>query len=403
MRLVSSSAIVLISIALSPIAIAGDSVAFQDDSEDLLDDDDLDETAEEKRKREELEKKRLDDDDRLDGFDEEGELDAIDDSGDKDGEEGDGEDGEEGDGEDGDLLGEVTKDSIGGVGEDNSTIYRKAMDDYADMIPDEQMLAWERYLEKYPNSLYRDRIDKRMDELEGELYKERIRTDDPGRLDADQKEIYFSQGLTIENINPRSRIQSGFEWGLPDYINLVLDYEQQVKRNFSFHAGFRRRYTGPSIEGGVRYALIKSSRTKTLLTAIGDVHLNALPAFLGIRPQLAFGKQFGALDLQIQGGVDVETRPMAGWRLIGGANATYRANDDVSIFLESQVHMKDLAWEMGNYRFNTMSFGMKFYPALKSMKKKKQMEVNFGATVPYTANWWMFHYGSIMGQMNWYL
>ena len=112
------------------------------------------ETEEEKKAREEADKNRLDEDDSLDLLDDEDDLDKL-------------EDLEPTDDNTKDLLeSEIGKDTIGGEGEDNSTIYRAAQSANSRMIPDEEMIAWERYLEKYPNSLYTSRIEKRMEELE---------------------------------------------------------------------------------------------------------------------------------------------------------------------------------------------------------------------------------------------
>ena len=63
-------------------------------------------------------------------------------------------------------------------------------------------------------------------------------------------------------------------------------------RELSVHGTLRKRYTGWSIEGGARYALLKSAEMKALVTAIGDVHINADPNFIDFRPQIAAGKRF---------------------------------------------------------------------------------------------------------------
>jgi hypothetical protein len=60
----------------------------------------------------------------------------------------------------------------------------------------------------------------------------------------------------------------------------------------------------------------------------------------------------------------------------------------------------DGAFEGGLFRFNVVDFGMKFFPGASDARN---MEVNFGATVPYMQQWWQFHYGSVMGQFNYYL
>ena len=74
------------------------------------------------------------------------------------------------------------------------------------------------------------------------------------------------------------------------------------------------------------------------------------------------------------------------------------------MFAETSTYMRpmgqDGAFDGGLFRFNVFSFGMKFFPGNSPDRDK---EVNLGATVPYTQQWWQFHYGSVMGQLNYYL
>ena len=54
-----------------------------------------------------------------------------------------------------------------------------------------------------------------------------------------------------------------------------------------------------------------SSRvTKTLLVLMYDFHFNMNPFFVGMRPQIGFGKKFGKLDFQVQLGADFEVQSM---------------------------------------------------------------------------------------------
>ena len=166
---------------MSPIVAVADPSDGWTDPDDSSDDLDLEsETDEEKKAAEEAEKNRLGEDDSLDLLDDEDALDMIEE-----------EPTEE---NTGDLLEqEIGKDVIGGEGEDNSTIYRQAQTTNGRMIPDEEMIAWEQYLEQYPNSLYKSRIEKRMEELEAVLYDQLIEQREPERLDADQRELLFAR------------------------------------------------------------------------------------------------------------------------------------------------------------------------------------------------------------------
>ena len=368
---------------LLPLLLLASAPALAAEPDDLLDDE---ESEEDRRAREEAEKRRLEEGDKLDKVDDSGaeDLEGID-------------TGE-------DLLGgERPKDDINREGQDNSQVYREAAEDYANLVPDEEMLAWEAYLRKYPNSIYRDRIEKRMDDLEAELYRARRAGTEDTRLDADQREVPISQALLLENINPTTRLQTGFEWGLPDYINLLVDYEHGIQRNLSVHGGIRNRFQIWNLETGVRYALVKSSRTSTLVTAIADVRVAFNPAFIAFRPQIAAGKMFGPIDVQLHGGVDLEARRASSVRIIGGANVTGRVDDRVAIFVETNYNAKGLTWEDGGaFQFPVASFGLKLYPQVGT-RPEGFMEVNLGASIPYATRYYRWHEGSIMGQVNFYL
>lgn len=303
--------------------------------------------------------------------------------------------------EDTDLLGDEEQKT---VGSDTEQIYRRFLAELSELQADEQLAGWEEYLAKYPDTAYRKRIETRMEELSDEMYADRIDGGD-GRVDALDQEIDFSHGLQLENINPRTRVQAGFEFGIPNYFNLFADYEQGITRNFSAHGGLKRRYLGYSIEAGVRWAPVKSVRTGTILSLIGDFRLNTNPLYPSFRPQVAFGKRAGPVDFQIQGGAELAYRPELNTiqpTIVGGASLFFRVNEGVGTFLETSSYMRPAAEELpafagGLFRFNVVSFGFKFYPS-----KKGDIEVNTGGTVPYIQQWWQFHYGSVMGQFNWY-
>lgn len=361
--------------------------AFADDL--LEDDEDMQESEEEKKAREAAEANRPKDADSIQDLLEDGEeIKALDSA-------LDGENTT-------DLLGDSPESGPGAAaGQDTAAIYRDQQLQVADFAPDEELMAWDAYLERYPSTLFRERIDKRVEALNDLVYGEQIARGGPENLDANQQELPFAQGMGLEPLNPRTRLLAGFEWGLPSYMNLVLDYEKALKRDLSVHGGMRHRYTGWSFDGGVRYAVIKSVRTQSIVSLLGDVRFNANPAFAAVRPQIAAGKRFGDFDVQAQAGVEVETRPSAGVRVIGGANATYNASDILSMFAETQLYMGHLNWSEGPFRFNLAGFGMKFYPKIEGIDHK-DIEVQIGASVPYTSNYWRYHFGAIQSQVNYY-
>ncbi|MEC9391546.1 MAG: hypothetical protein VX944_15845 [Myxococcota bacterium] len=285
-------------------------------------------------------------------------------------------------------------------GTDNASIYRAQMNDVSGMAADEEGMAWEQYLQTYPNSVFRKQVEDRIDELSESMFA----ADRPkDSVDEGQRELDFSQAMLMEAVDPRSRIRAGFEWGYINWINLIIDYEHQLQRNMSVHGGLQHRYSGWSLEGGVRYALVKSTRTNLIVTAIGDVHLNLDPIAPGLRPLLAVGKRFALtgdayVDVQAQAGPDLMLYPgMFSPRVLAGLNTTISPSDKVKIFIETTSVMKDLGWSEGeSFRFNQIAFGMRFQGKGKSV-------IGTGASVPYSANYWRYHYGSVMADMNHYL
>lgn len=301
--------------------------------------------------------------------------------------------------DEGDRVNLFGDEPTGPVGADTAELFRKTEGRVKGMDSDEEMQVWEAYLAKYPETSFRTRIERRLEALTDSLYASRI-SGGEGVVDADRDKLAFSMPLMLENINPRTRAQFGFEYGLPEYMNLVGDYEHGLSREMSVHAGIRRRYTGFNLETGARYALVKSARTHTLVTLLGDLRFNFDPAFVGFRPQIAVGKRFGdKLDLMAIGGVELNLRSPFDFRVVGGANATYLTSDTVGLFVEGNLHMKNLGWDGGAFEFNTFGLGMKFFPNQKS-ERPEALEINFGAQVPFTWRYWRYHYGSIAVSVN---
>jgi len=291
-------------------------------------------------------------------------------------------------------------------GEDNASLYRAKLSEVEGMSADEESMSWEEYLDKYPASVFRKVIQERQEVLSDALYSEGGPSQ---QVDAGKAELNFAQGILMEPIDPRSRIRAGFTWGFPNWINLLFDYEHQLQRNMSVHGGMQRRAGGWNIEGGVRYAFIKETRTNFILTGIGDVHLNVNPIAPGIRPQIAAGKRFAAgktghIDLQAQVGPDLmfysaEISP----RIAGGLNLTVAPSETVEAFLEINSYMKDMGWSDGNaFQFNQLAFGIRFM-GKRDPNSGSQMSGGAGAAVPVSTNYWKHHYGAVIGDYNFYL
>jgi hypothetical protein len=295
-----------------------------------------------------------------------------------------------------------------GPGQDTARIYREQVDSMNNISADEEALAWERYLKKYPNSAFKDRIQDRMDELSESLYDDRIEGGPGARFtDAGKAEIKLAQPQLLQSIDPRNQLHVGFEMGLPNYIGFALDGEYQLTREWSVGGGIRSRYTGVNIEAGTHYALIKSARTNFILTGLGDIHLNVNPLHLGVRPQIGVGKRFTTnselfIDAQAQAGSDILfVGGTVSPRLVGGANITVAPTKTVRFFFETSTYMKDMFWEEGNtFRFNVVTFGLKFIT--RKGAETDQFETGVGASAPYTTNYWAHHFGAITADTHFY-
>jgi hypothetical protein len=319
-----------------------------------------------------------------------------------------------------DEFGDDSRVQIAGPGQDTARIYRAYLEEVSDLVPDEEALAWERYLKKYPNSLFQSRIDEHLTDLGDEMYDERIEDRYIQVEDAGKAEIHFSQPLLLDSLDPRNKIRVGFEWGYPSYFNLYADYEHQLTREISVHGSIGNEYTGLNATVGGKYALLKSARTNTLVTGMLDAHLNMDPVFPALRPQVGVGHRFEGvaegLDVMGQGGIDLVIYNGAiSPRYLGGANATLKLNDTVRAFFETYSYTKDIFSRGGNdkddasgsvtpdgsFRFNVVTFGIKF--TTRKGQNTDLYETSVGATAPYSYYYWSYHYGSVTGDFQYYL
>ena len=286
-------------------------------------------------------------------------------------------------------------------GEDDARIYREATERMEGMAPDQEALAWEKYLKKYPNSLFRTRIEARMEELSSAMFDTSLgSSSEGGLLDAGKSELRFAQPINLLSIDPRTKLHLGFAIGLPGYLSYTLDYEHQILRNLSVHGGLNKAYTGTNLEVGGRYAIIKSARTNTLVTGIMDLHFNTNPAFLGIRPTMAAGKRFDVmegLDVAAQVGIDL---PVGfGDRFApfynSGVNVSLAPAENLRVFAEFASSVRDPFNDIvvSSYRFNTATFGIKF--VARKGKNTDLAEIGANASLPVLNSYWSYHYGAI--------
>jgi hypothetical protein len=298
---------------------------------------------------------------------------------------------------------------IGGPGQDTAKIYRTYLDGIEDLGPDEEIIQWERYLQEYPNSLFKDHIQRRIDELTEFQYSERLPGEEgfEGIVDAGRREIKLSLPRHMDGVDPRTKIRGGFEWGYPQFMGLTADYEHQIARQLSAHAGIVGRYEGFNVEIGGKYAVIKSARTNFLLTGLFDIHMNVGPVYPAFRPQIGVGKRFiladRALDLQATAGVDAQIRSDFSLIYLGGLNATFQASDKVSFFFEGTFAGKDMFWDAGGknstfFRFPVLTFGISFWA-----DKKGKALAALAANAPIANAYWGYHFGGVQGDFAYYL
>jgi hypothetical protein len=286
-------------------------------------------------------------------------------------------------------------------GQDTAAIYRQQLAAVEGMAPDEEGMAWEVYLQTYTASVFRTQIDERMAKIADGMFGGSGGPSGP--VDEAQKAMNFAHGLLLESIDPRTRFRAGFEWGYIDWVNLILDYEVAVRRDLGIHGGLQHRLSGWNLEGGARYALIKSTRTNMILTAIGDVHLNLDPIAPGFRPMMALGKRIETkgstvIDIQAQTGVDLMIYPeIFSPRMLGGMNISVSPSETVKVFMETTYISKAApSDDTSPFTFNQIAFGIRF-------QGKGNMLVGTGAAVPYASNYWKYHYGSVLADFNYYM
>jgi hypothetical protein len=289
-----------------------------------------------------------------------------------------------------------------GPGEDNADIYRKAQDAAKDLSVDEELLAWERYLAKYPKSLFQERIETRTEELSALLFNERIDSGGTasGRQDAALRELNFANPIQFAPVDPRSRLSIGFEMGIPNWIAPRIDFEYGLMRQFSVHGGVSKEHTNTAIAVGAKYALLKSARTNTIVTGALDFKVYAAPAYPDINPWIGVGQRFDVLDgldVQAQVGIDAELRDPAGLRYQAGLAAELRAAEIVSAFAETSMEFKYLGNDdFGSFRFMVATFGLRFRGAKeRNADGDGRLDVALGANMPYSTNYWGFYRGAV--------
>lgn len=298
--------------------------------------------------------------------------------------------------------------------DDTEAIYRETLSRIEDLPPDAAIEELQAYLAEYPETVYRSDIQERIDQLFDELYssgRQPSGTDEDGPVDALRQEIDFSQGLLLDNINPRSRFQAAFAFGAPNYLDATVDYEHAFTRRTSLHGGLRGRFGNFGVEFGPRFALVKSAKAQALVTLSIDGRVGLNPLYPSIRPVLGVGKKFGSVQIQAQAGADLEIRDVDGTtlqtRYTGGAQLQWNANESVAVFAETQLLFKpqplDGAFQGGLFSFSVVSIGLTFYPQISSDRPDdRPLEAKVGGALPVASQYYGFYLASLNGQVNYF-
>ncbi len=311
-----------------------------------------------------------------------------------------------------------------GAGEDTAELYRAAQDKAKSLSEIDEISLWEGYLKKYPNALFKQRIEQRLDDLERGLYAARTPglTGGPTAVDAGRRELNFAVPIQFTNMDPRTRARAVVELGIPNWSTLNLEAEYALRRELSVRASMAKDLTNRAVSAGVKYAVVKSARTGSLVSAGADLKAFTDPGFFGVHPWVGGGQRFdvlGGLDVQGSVGSDLEFRAPFGPRLEANLAAELQASPVVGIFLETSNDLKPWSYdarvvmpdgtlqestEHKQMRFLVGTFGMRFMAVKpKDDTGRGRVNVALAANVPYSANYWGFYEGAVTLAADWYL
>lgn len=295
-----------------------------------------------------------------------------------------------------------TEDEVTQEGADTSKIYRAQVAELKGAAADEEVMAWEAYLETYPNSLFRTIIEERVEELIGQQFGEvgRVSTG-VAKGGAALDELNFTNAFNGANVNPRTRVRASLMYGFPSFVGGQFDFEYGILRNLSVHGGFAGGYTGWGLETGVRWAFVKSTRAQLVATLIGDFKLNFGP-FTGLfRPQIGFGKILGPVQILLTAGAEIDFRQNASVAIIGDLHLHFRLAEAVALYVEADTYVRKLGREEGAYHFESVLVGFKFYPKMKK-GRKDSIQVGVGGVAPVANDYLGYYQAGATVQADWF-
>ncbi len=295
-------------------------------------------------------------------------------------------------------------------GVDDRATYEGYKKDLTGESPSEEIDAWYRYLEAYPQSMFRLEIERRIEALEEaafeELMKERADEDSgDGPVDAKRQEMEVAEPAFVGiGANPRRRFEFGVLWGFPDYINYELTFEWAFMRKFSLYGGVHHqgRSFGGTLHAGAKYALVKDVRTGVVLTGafglkLGYSSLDRLHFI--IEPQVVFAWLPSDLfQLQTSLAFDLRLDRLNHW-VYWDAMVVITPTDKFGIYIESrQKHQIKPVEGVGTQylAFFQAGAGVKVRPT-------PLIELTVGANVPYFWRLWKdYRYVGVHGDVVFY-
>jgi hypothetical protein len=309
--------------------------------------------------------------------------------------------------EDDEVLDDDDDDDDPGI--DDEQTYKTYKADLRGESPAEEIDAWYRYLDAYPNSLYRLEIERRMEALEEaafeELLQERAETDDDARVDARRQEMAVAEPAMIGmNPNTRRRFEFNLLWGYNDYINYELGLEWALARKFSVFGGITHqgRGFGGALQVGAKYALVKDVRTGIVLSGAFSIRagysaLDRLSFIL--EPYIGFAwLASDKFQLQTSLAFDIRVDRINTW-LLWDIMAVINPTDAFGIYIESkQKHSLYFPEDLGTQylAFFQAGIGAKIRPT-------PLIEITIGANVPYFYRMWKdYEYFGIHADMTFY-
>ncbi len=320
-------------------------------------------------------------------------LDGLDDLDDLDDEEGDDEEEEPQDDE-----------------TDNEEIYNDYKAELRGESAAEELDAWTRYLEVYPQSSFRMEIEKRIKALEEAAYRD-LEEDDldsasDDTVDAKDQEMFLMEPALLQaGINTRRRFKLHALWGFNDYLNYELMFEWAFMRKFSAFGIVRHqgRGFGGQLVAGAKYALVKDVRSGiiasgSLAIAVGYSAFDRLN--FGVEPTIGFG-WIASEKFQIQTTITPHVRlDRPRLFLYWDAMVVVSPTKVLSIYVESRQKHSFANTENNGTKylgFHHAGAGVKIFP-------QPNFELTVGVNVPYAWDRWKdYRYFGVHGGLTIYL